>query len=36
LDPAAQAFYVKHKSWVDEQNARFEKVGVWNEELRRW
>jgi prevent-host-death family protein len=36
LDPAAQAFYEKHKSWVDEQNARFEKVGIWNEELRRW
>ena len=36
LAPAAQAFYEKYKGWVDEQNARFEKVGIWNEEFRRW
>ena len=34
-DPAAR-FYEQHKGWVDEQNARFEQHGVWNEEYRRW
>lgn len=35
-NPAAQAFYEKYKDWVDEQNARFERFGIWNEEFRTW
>jgi len=33
---SAQEFYALHKDWVDEQNERFERVGIWNEDLRRW
>jgi len=36
LNPQAQAFYTKYKDWVDEQNARFERFGIWNEEFRTW
>lgn len=36
LNPDAQAFYDRYKDWVDEQNAHFEKHGVWNEEFRTW
>jgi prevent-host-death family protein len=36
LNPAARAFYEQYKDWVDEQNARFEQHGIWNEEFRRW
>ncbi|MCP5272742.1 MAG: type II toxin-antitoxin system Phd/YefM family antitoxin [Burkholderiaceae bacterium] len=36
LNPQAQAFYEKYKDWVDEQNARFERFGIWNEEFRTW
>jgi prevent-host-death family protein len=36
LNPQAQAFYAKYKDWVDEQNARFERFGIWNEEFRSW
>jgi prevent-host-death family protein len=32
----AQHFYEQHKQWVDEQNERFERIGVWNEEFRSW
>ena len=35
-NPQAQAFYAKYKDWVDEQNARFERFGIWNEEFRTW
>jgi prevent-host-death family protein len=31
---AGREFYEKYKDWVDEQQRQFEKVGVWNEELR--
>ena len=37
--PAANAgkrFYAQYKEWVDEQNQRFEKYGLWNDEFRRW
>lgn len=34
--PEAQAFYDKHKDWVDEQNAHFEKYGIFGEEYRVW
>jgi prevent-host-death family protein len=34
--PEAQRFYEQHKQWVDEQNQRFERIGVWNEEFRSW
>ena len=34
--PEAQRFYEQHKQWVDEQNERFERIGVWNEEFRSW
>ena len=36
MNPAARAFYEQHKEWVDAQNERFEKYGIWNEEFRRW
>jgi prevent-host-death family protein len=32
----AEEFYARHKDWVDEQNRRFEKHGLWNEEFRTW
>ncbi|HKX95659.1 MAG TPA: type II toxin-antitoxin system prevent-host-death family antitoxin [Methylibium sp.] len=32
----ADEFYARYKDWVDEQNARFERIGIWNEEFRRW
>jgi PHD/YefM family antitoxin component YafN of YafNO toxin-antitoxin module len=32
----AEEFYALNKEWVDEQNARFERIGIWNEEFRRW
>lgn len=32
----ADEFYTRYKDWVDEQNARFERIGVWNEDVRTW
>jgi prevent-host-death family protein len=32
----ADEFYARYKDWVDAQNARFERIGIWNEEFRRW
>lgn len=32
----ADEFYVRYKTWVDAQNERFERIGIWNEEFRRW
>ncbi len=32
----AEEFYARHKDWVDENNRRFEKYGLWNEEFRTW
>ena len=34
-DPGRE-FYEKYKDWVDETNARVEKYGLWNDELRVW
>jgi len=31
-----QEFYERNKDWVDANNARFARIGVWNEDLRRW
>ena len=33
---AGKRFYAQYKEWVDEQNQRFEKYGLWNDEFRRW
>jgi prevent-host-death family protein len=35
IDPG-HALNEKFKDWVDEQNARFEKYGLWNEAFRPW
>ncbi len=32
----ASDFYKQHKEWVDAENARFERIGPWNEEFRTW
>ncbi len=32
----ADEFYARYKDWVDEQNARFERIGIWNEDFRTW
>ncbi len=29
-------FNEKYKDWIAEQNERFDKHGLWNEEFRRW
>lgn len=29
-------FYARYKDWVDWNNDRFEKHGLWNEEFRTW
>ena len=29
-------FNEQHKEWIEEQNQRFAKHGLWNEEFRRW
>ncbi|MEO7338926.1 MAG: type II toxin-antitoxin system prevent-host-death family antitoxin [Caldimonas sp.] len=29
-------FNEQYKDWIAEQNARFVKHGLWNEEFRRW
>ncbi len=29
-------FYAQNKDWVDENNRRLEKYGLWNEEIRTW
>jgi PHD/YefM family antitoxin component YafN of YafNO toxin-antitoxin module len=31
-----KAFNQAHKAWIDEQNARFEKNGLWCDDLRVW
>lgn len=36
LNGEARAFRDKYRSWVDEQNAHFERHGIWNEEFRTW
>jgi len=29
-------FKERYADWIAEQNERFEKNGLWNEEFRRW
>jgi prevent-host-death family protein len=29
-------FNEQYKDWINEQNQRFQKHGLWNEEFRRW
>ena len=29
-------FNEQHKDWIEEQNQRFARHGLWNEEFRRW
>ena len=31
-----RVFEQTHKAWIDEQNARFEKSGLWCDDLRVW
>jgi len=32
----AEEFTARYKDWVDEQNERFQRIGIWNEEFRTW
>ena len=32
----AEEFYARYKDWVDAENDRFERIGVWNQEFRVW
>jgi prevent-host-death family protein len=34
-DPGRE-FYRKYKDWIDAENARVEKQGLWNDALRVW
>jgi hypothetical protein len=36
LKQQKKAFDQTHKAWIDEQNARFEKHGLWCDDLRVW
>ena len=36
LKVRAREFNEKYKDWIAEQNERFDKYGLWNEEVRRW
>ena len=29
-------FNAQHKDWIAEQNQRFQRLGLWNDEFRRW
>ena len=31
-----RAFEQTHKAWIEEQNTRFEKSGLWCDDLRVW
>ena len=35
VDPG-QAFYDEHRNWVDAENQRVERQGLWNDGLRVW
>lgn len=32
----AAEFYERYKEWVDAENERFERLGIWNQEFRTW
>ena len=36
LGERQKSFNQKHKAWLEEQNARFEKNGLWCDDLRVW
>lgn len=36
LGDRQKAFNQSHKAWIEEQNARFEKNGLWCDDLRVW
>lgn len=36
LAESQKAFNQTHKAWIDEQNSRFEKNGLWCDDLRVW
>lgn len=36
LGERQKAFNQAHKAWIEEQNARFEKNGLWCDDLRVW
>ncbi len=36
LGELQKAFNQTHKAWIEEQNARFEKNGLWCDDLRVW
>lgn len=36
LKQQKKAFDQTHKAWIEEQNARFEKHGLWCDDLRVW
>jgi len=36
LQKQKKMFDQTHKAWIDEQNARFEKHGLWCDDLRIW
>ena len=36
LKQMKKVFDQTHKVWIDEQNARFEKHGLWCDDLRVW
>ena len=36
LKKRTREFNETYKDWIAEQNERFDKHGLWNEEFRRW
>ena len=36
LKERTRRFNEQYKDWIDEQNQRLHKHGLWNEEFRRW
>lgn len=36
LGERQKTFNQTHKAWIEEQNARFEKNGLWCDDLRVW
>ena len=36
MEERSKAFQTKYKKWIDEQNARFEKHGLWCDDVRIW
>jgi prevent-host-death family protein len=36
LTERRRRFNEQHKDWIAEQNQRFHRLGLWNDEFRRW